>query len=555
MTPLLSTTRPVPLEFGVLDRSGAFEVLKADGQREIRQLLPRHAIQQRRQKPSSQDVIVPLVRQLVSDTAAREKVLVFRNQRGSAEGCANYLAQELGLPGADDVVAALPTLDQSASSDALLRALSGGAAFHSSDLNREERAAVEAGFRDPDGALRVLAATMTVAAGINTPASTVIIVEHDFPWDNKEYTVGETRNMAGRAGRLGFRETGRAILLADTPLERHRLFEKYVMGSPDPVSSSFTGDDLGTWLIRLFAQAEAIPADEVVSLLANTYGGYLAARRDPGWPKRMQSHLADLVRRMEAQSLLSRDADNRLHLTALGRACGESSLSLESAVRLIELVRRPWPMPLTPSRLMALVQALPELDRQYTPLFRRGQGEVKWLREAAQVFGGDIVRLMQERAPDLHACYARAKRACVLDAWIHGVPTSEIERRFTHNPFNSVGAGDIRSVADLARFHLRSAAILSQIAIPSTAPDDEAMERLLRQLETGLPADALELLGLGATFARGEYLALALSGLTTPALVRAAGQDRLSAILGVSRVQQLGATVLPPEPATAPAAT
>jgi superfamily II RNA helicase len=48
MTPLVSTTRPVPLEFGVLDRSGAFEVLKPDGQREIRQLLRTQEAQRRR---------------------------------------------------------------------------------------------------------------------------------------------------------------------------------------------------------------------------------------------------------------------------------------------------------------------------------------------------------------------------------------------------------------------------------------------------------------------------------------------------------------------------
>ena len=72
---------------------------------------------------------------------------------------------------------------------------------------------IERAFRDPDGQVRMLAATMTVAAGVNTPASTVIIVEHDFPWQNQAYSVGEMRNMAGLAGRLGFRETGRAMHL------------------------------------------------------------------------------------------------------------------------------------------------------------------------------------------------------------------------------------------------------------------------------------------------------------------------------------------------------
>ena len=70
---------------------------------------------------------------------------------------------------------------------------------------------------------------MTVAAGINTPASTVVIVEHDFPWEDRPYSVAEVKNMAGRAGRLGYREAGRAILLANTPYERKDLFEKYIL--------------------------------------------------------------------------------------------------------------------------------------------------------------------------------------------------------------------------------------------------------------------------------------------------------------------------------------
>ena len=66
--------------------------LDADGIEALSQLLPQHAIHQRKDEPSSQDVIVPLVRSLV---AQGEKVLVFRNTRGPAQGCAGYLSREL----------------------------------------------------------------------------------------------------------------------------------------------------------------------------------------------------------------------------------------------------------------------------------------------------------------------------------------------------------------------------------------------------------------------------------------------------------------------------
>ena len=539
LRPLVSDRRPVPLEFGVLDRSGTFEVLTADGSQETRQLLPRHAIVQRRQKASSQDVLVPLLQHLICDPEAREKVLIFRNQRGAASGCAKYLAAELGLPSASDAIASLPTLDRSAASDDLRRTLPGGTAFHTSNLNRDERTVIERAFREPGGPVRVLAATMTVAAGINTPASTVVIVEHDFPWAEQEYTVGDMRNMAGRAGRLGYRETGRAIILADTALERQQLFRKYVLSPPDPVTSSFTGGDIGTWLIRLFAQAEAVPAEAVVSLLANTFGGYLAARRDPKWPERMAQQTVELVGRMEAQGLLERDGEGLLRLTLLGQACGRSSLTLGSALRLVELLRRPRVGVLAPETLMAFVQGLAEMDGGYTPLFKRGQGEAKWPREAATVYGEEVVRALQERAPDFHTYYGRAKRACILDSWIRGVPTAEIEQRFTYNPFNGVAAGDIRSIADSTRFHLRSAAEIAHVAVPGAAPDPDAMDRLLRQLETGLPGDGLDLLSLRLPLARGEYLALIAAGLCTALGVLSSPAERLAALLTPARAQQI----------------
>jgi replicative superfamily II helicase len=62
----------------------------------------------------------------------------------------------------------------------------------------------------------VLAATTTVAAGINTPASTVILAENEFVGEEgRPFTVAEYKNMAGRAGRLGFNEKGKSMIYAE----------------------------------------------------------------------------------------------------------------------------------------------------------------------------------------------------------------------------------------------------------------------------------------------------------------------------------------------------
>ena len=256
---LETDTRPVPLVEGVLDRSGTYQYLDVDGREQTEQLLNRHEIVQRKAKPGSQDVIVPLVGMLVG---RGEQVIVFRNMRGSSLGCATYLANSLGLPPAGEVLAELPDQDPSTTSLALRRALRGGTAFHTSNVSREERVTVERAFRDPEGPVRALVATSTVAAGVNTPAETVVIVETEFPRRPPEpYTVASYKNMAGRAGRLGLAAQGRSILLADNHLRRAKLFAHYVRGHPEPIRSSFDSSELDTWVLRLLAQVQEVSRD------------------------------------------------------------------------------------------------------------------------------------------------------------------------------------------------------------------------------------------------------------------------------------------------------
>ncbi|MGF2049578.1 hypothetical protein ACQUET_12885, partial [Lactococcus lactis] len=56
-------------------------------------------------KGSSQDWIIPLVRKLVAEG---QQVIVFRETKGEARGCANYLAESLGLPPAAEALTQMP---------------------------------------------------------------------------------------------------------------------------------------------------------------------------------------------------------------------------------------------------------------------------------------------------------------------------------------------------------------------------------------------------------------------------------------------------------------
>ena len=528
---LMQTERPVPLVEGVIDRTGVFQFIDENSNEQTEQLIPPYEIQVRRDKPSAQDLIVPLVRRLV---ASDEKVIVFRNARGPAQGCANYLANDLGLPPVSDALSQLPDGDRSSASHSLRESLRGGTAFHNSNLTREEKVIVERAFRDPKSPLRVLAATTTVAAGINTPASTVILAENEFIGeDGRPFTVAEYKNMAGRAGRLGFNEKGKSIIYAETPTERYLLFNKYVRGNLERLQSSFDPRNINTWLVRLLAQTGRIPRAEVSNLLVNTYAGYLEARRDSRWRERMKAQIDALVTRMISLDLIEVAGDS-ISLSLLGRACGQSSLSFESAMRLIEIVKGLPPHIVTATNLMGLMQGLPAEEMGYTPL-AKGTRESVRTNQAIDRFGPDIVRLLQRYAQDQSEFYGRCKRAAVLFDWVAGVSTEKIEGDFTTNAFSGrVEYGDIRRFADSTRYHLQSASNILAVLLLGANPQ-KGLEQMITQLEVGLPSSALGLMDLPVPLTRGEYMKLSSAGIMKPEEVWSKTDIELQSLLGKTR--------------------
>lgn len=544
---LITYKRPVPLVEGVLDRSGTFQFMDSNGQAKVEQLLPYGAIQQRGKNPSSQDLIVPLARHLLQQNQT-EQIIVFRNNRGSAEGCANYLARDLGLAAATEVINKLPTRDLSSSSVRLKQCLQGGTAFHNTNLHASEKEVVERAFRDSSLGVRILGATTTVAAGINTPASTVIIAEQEFMGeDGRPFTIAEYKNMAGRAGRLGYSEEGKSIILADNSFQRETLFQRYVMGKLEPLRSSFEVKHIETWILRLLAQVGRINRIDAARLLANTYGGYLATRNHPEWRDEIEAEITNLLNKFIELGIVEEE-NEEVKLTLLGQVCGRSSLQFPSVIRLLNLLKSTNAEALTAEGLAVLIQGLPELDRVATPIAKGGrkenrviiQTETGWTRQAASKFGHELVYALQKNADDFFAYYARCKRSLILSDWINGVSVEDIEQRYTVNTFfYAISYGHIRGIVDATRFHLRAAHQIASVLFIDRGPDETSIETLLKQLEEGLPADALGLLEIPIELTRGEYLTLFRTGLLTKDDLWKFSFEQIKEMLGQERAVEL----------------
>jgi len=214
----------------------------------------------------SRDWVIPLVRKLVQEG---KQVIVFRETTGETRHCARYLAEALRLPPATDALDALPTGDPTRASNELREVLAHGVAFHNSHLHREERLVIEEQFRAPKTDVRVIAATTTLAMGVNTPASAVVIVGLTHPGD-EPYSVAEYKNLAGRAGRLGFAERGASFLLAPDTMAEHGLWQGYVVAAPEDLTSRFLDADPRTLIMRVLVSARAaggMSSEEIVGFL------------------------------------------------------------------------------------------------------------------------------------------------------------------------------------------------------------------------------------------------------------------------------------------------
>ena len=184
---------------------------------------------------------------------------------------------------------------------------------------------------------------------------------------------------------------------------------------------------------------------------------------------------------------------------------------------------------------MVIIQALPELDDRYTPVFKRGTRESGWPHQAVRRYGGDVLRLLQRRAGDEWVYIARAKRARVLGDWIDGTPVQDIEAQYTAQARYPLARGDIQGIADTTRFHLSSAYKIVSMLRPETSPEPERMDERLARLEVGLPGTTLRLLECPIVFSRGEYLALAGVGVQTLDALKGAAAEQLQQALAPDR--------------------
>jgi len=217
---------------------------------------------------------------LALDTIGKNKqALIFVNSKRSAEKVAEDLARKLRVSSSelDSLsdkaihVLARPTRQ----CERLGNCLKKGVSFHHAGLAYEQKDLIEESFRN--GLIRIIAATPTLAMGMNLPAFRVIMR------DVKRYTqqgyqyipVLEYHQMCGRAGRPGYDTYGEAITVASSKDDEEDIVEKFIRGPPEPIYSKLAVEPvLRTYLLSLIASNFVKTKKSIMDFFEKTFWAF-----------------------------------------------------------------------------------------------------------------------------------------------------------------------------------------------------------------------------------------------------------------------------------------
>jgi helicase len=458
---------------------------------------------------------------LVADTLDEGgSSLVFVNSRRNAEAA----AARLGGVTADfltteertelrDLAEEIRGVSDTETSDDLAAAVAKGAAFHHAGLAAEHRSLVEDAFRDR--LLKVICATPTLAAGVNTPSRRVVVRDwrrYDGEFGGmKPLNVLEVHQMCGRAGRPGLDPYGEAVLLANDHETREELFDRYVWADPEPVQSKLAAEPaLRTHLLATVASGFARSREGLLDFLDQTL--YATQTDDQG---RLETVTDTVLDYLEANDFVDRDGDG-ITATSLGHTVSRLYLDPMSAAEIVDGLRDAEdPSPLG---LYHLVARTPDMYELYLKSGDRETYTERCYEREDELLGSTPSEFEDVRFEDW---LASLKTATLLEDWANEVDEDRITERY------GVGPGDVRGKVDTAEWLLSAAERLAgELDLGSAVAVREAKKRV----EYGVRDELVDLAGVRGV-GRKRARRLFEAGIETRAELREADKSVVLAAL------------------------
>ena len=505
--------RPIPLLEGVISPSGRYRFRNSsNGEEETRRLFA--PIPKRLAKEYADGVRMRVAEETVRALIAGdpfERILAFPWSKRRTCKLAATLGSQLELGPAMIPLAALEAegsgRDDSTSTNELLARLKEGVGFHTADLDQTERNAIESSFRGGD--LRLLVATSGLAMGINTPATSVVVVDH-VRWSGEEvrFTVAAYKNMVGRAGRVvADARPGRAFLCAANDREAEDLFNEFVLGSPEALQSQLAHLSAADLTLALMVVTGPINEGDLIATAGQTFDGFQHSQ-DAGWRRQRRIAVRAALDDLRKGDYITVDSEALIRLTDAGRVLGRSSLSASSSTAAIHAADAIAAAgePLDTMALLALSQLAVELDDVW--ISASAGSASKWEDITRSKFlpnretTADLPRNADEVATALHF-----KRMYCAARWATGAPVRQIEREANGLASGDadIGAGAVRQLASRLASIVGPLAKVLALSLPNHATAlRQAAVSIYARLEMGISAEAATLARLRLGLRRGE---------------------------------------------------
>ncbi|HIQ30018.1 MAG TPA: DEAD/DEAH box helicase [Candidatus Caldiarchaeum subterraneum] len=460
------------------------------------------------------------------------QALIFAMTRRKAEKYAEKAAEALnrhealtgGIPRDEVIQMAREYLEEDKSSftDKLVKLMLGGAAFHHAGLGARHRRLVERAFRER--VLKILAATPTLAAGVNLPARTVVIPElwrYEAGEGMRQIDITEYKQFCGRAGRPGYDEYGQAITIARKPDDKEIIIEKYIRGKPERIWSRLGSEKhLRIHVLAVIAAEDSVDEDVLKRIFSRTFFshqyGYVGA-------------VAKISKVMEflLDNRFIKYSSGVYTSTRLGKRVSQLYIDPLTALTIIEFADK-LPNQLSDWTLLQVICSTPDTPRLGIKI-PKSKLEKTLDNNMDKLVIPDIIYM----DPDEYSLFLeRLKLMLVLKAWIDEVSEGEIYDRYRVEP------GDLAVLRERGAWIAYAASELMKILEkPRLAVEFSVLSE---RIEHGVNPELLQLArlhGVGRVRARQLYN----SGYRTLEDLRRASVEELARVptIGARLAQQI----------------
>ncbi|MGP8125989.1 MAG: DEAD/DEAH box helicase [Nitrososphaerales archaeon] len=389
-----------------------------------------------------------------------------------------------------------------------------GSAFHHAGLDTEHRRIVEEYYRAR--AIKLLAATPTLAAGVNIPARRVVVADmtrYDAErGGNAEISVLEYRQMAGRAGRPQYDDYGETVIIPLPSQPSAALLEHYAKDPPEPVESMLSEEDAMRFhMLAAVATGTGLSRSDVDGLFGKTL---LAMQVGPEKVGRLTDGALGYL---HAEKLMETKG-GLFYATDFGRRVSMLYIDPATGVLFRETINRSEPEGRYTAGLLHLVARCPDFSPKFPLRSKDYDMAIAFMEE----HGSELLERHTPRSfSDYDQVIQEMRTVMALYGWIDEWREEQLLSRLGVEP------GDMHRAVDNAEWLLHGLGELAKLF--KRAGIVRQAELLRLRVEAGVSEELVELTtleGVGRVRARALYSA----GFRTLEDIKEAPAEKLAAV-------------------------